>query len=106
MVYYFCLAAAIIAEMIATAFLKASDGLTKWFPTIVSMAFYLICHISFGRAILHIHLGVGYAVWCGVGIVGTTLISVLIFRERLPVTGVFGIACILAGCVLLNLSGE
>lgn len=106
MVYYLFLAAAIIAEMVATSFLKASDGLIKWLPSVVSMLFYFICHIAFGKAITHIHLGVSYAIWCGVGIVGTTLISVLIFREKLSATGIIGIACIMVGCMLLNLNDK
>ncbi|MDO5146457.1 MAG: SMR family transporter [Eubacteriales bacterium] len=106
MKYYIYLAAAIAAEIMGTACLKYSDGLTKFLPSAFSMIIYLGCHISFGKAITHIHLGIGYAVWCGVGIVATTAISVGIFHEKITFLQGSGILLILAGCILLNLQGK
>lgn len=106
MKYYIYLAVAIASEILGTTCLKYSEGLTKPVLSVLSMVIYLICHISFGKAITHIHLGIGYAVWCGVGIVATTLISVGIFHEKITALQCVGVLCILAGCMVLNLQGS
>lgn len=106
MVYYLLLALAIISEIIATACLKYSDGFTKVLPSSVCVLAYVICYVAFSKAITHIHLGIAYAIWCGAGIVATALISFFVFKEKLTVAGVIGMLCIVAGCVVLNLSGS
>ena len=57
------------------------------------------------RAIEHIHLGIAYATWSGVGIVVTTLVSVFLFHQRVNLPTVLGIVLVLTGCVLMNLFG-
>lgn len=52
---------------------------------------------------MRINLSVTYATWCGVGILATTLISVLMFRQNMSPMGVVGVLCITVGCVLVNL---
>lgn len=102
---YLLLALAIGAEIIATTFLKMSEGFTKLIPSILCTTSYVLCYFLFSRAILKINLGVAYATWCGVGIVATAFLSFLIFKEKLTITGVIGIVFILVGCILLNLFG-
>ena len=102
---YLLLAVAIGSEIIATTFLKYSEGFSKLLPTCICAIFYLICHVSFGKAVLKLNLGMAYAVWCGFGIVVTTLISVFFFREKISVTGIVGILFVITGGILLNLSG-
>ncbi len=106
MVYYLLLALAIIAEIVATTCLKYSEGFTKILPSFACIAFYIVCYVSFSKAITRIHLGIAYATWCGIGIVVTALISVVIFKEKLSMAGILGIFFIVAGCLMLNLSGS
>lgn len=103
--YYLLLALAIISEIIATTCLKYSEGFTKILPSFVCVVAYIVCYVAFSRAITRIHLGVAYATWCGVGIVVTALISFFLFKERLTIVDIFGIICIIVGCVVLNLNG-
>lgn len=102
---YFLLALAIGAEITATTFLKYSKGFTKLLPSLACVISYVICYVAFSRAIQRMNLGVAYATWCGVGIVATTLISAIVFGEKISLAGVFGIICIVVGCVVLNLNG-
>lgn len=64
---------------------------------------YIVCYYSFSKASMRINLSVAYATWCGVGILATTLISVLMFRQNMSPMGVVGVLCITVGCVLVNL---
>ncbi len=102
---YILLVAAIIFEIIATSFLKYSDGFTRLYPTIACIVFYVLCYLAFGKAMVKLDLNMSYAIWCGVGIVATTLISVLFFKEKISVYGIVGIVLIIIGGILLNLGG-
>jgi small multidrug resistance pump len=102
---YLFLAVAIIGELIGTTFIKYSEGFTKLLPSVVCIAAYGISFYCFSKALLNINLSIAYATWCGVGIVATTVISVLIFKQAISGWGVFGIALIIVGTVLVNLLG-
>lgn len=103
---YLLLILAIAAEIVATTFLKYSEGFSKMMPSLVCVVSYIICYVSFSKAVTKINLGVAYATWCGAGIVVTALISFFVFKEKLTISGIFGIICIVIGCVVLNLNGN
>ena len=84
---------------------KASEGFTKLLPAFGCIVLYIICFYSFSKALLRIDLGVAYATWCGGGIVATTIISALVFGQKINTIGVIAIVLIIAGCVILNLFG-
>ena len=102
---YILLAIAIASEIIATTLLKYSEGFTKLWPTLASMAMYFICYFTFSKALNGLNLGVAYAIWCGVGLVATAIISAMVFSQKLTPAGVIGIIFIIIGCVILNLYG-
>ena len=103
---YILLAVAIASEILATTLLKYSEGFTKFWPTVASISVYFICYFTFSKALNGLNLGVAYAIWCGVGLVATALISALVFSQKLTPAGIFGIVLIVIGCVILNLYGS
>lgn len=102
---YLFLAIAIVGELVGTTFVKYSEGFTKLLPSAICVAAYCISFYSFSKALLNINLSIAYATWCGVGIVATTVISVLIFKQAISGWGALGIAFIIIGTVLVNLFG-
>ena len=102
---YLLLGAAIVFEIIATTLLKASEGFSKVLPAAGCVIFYVLCFYSFSKALLKINLGVAYATWCAGGIVATTIISAVVFGQKLNTLGILAVVLIVAGCVLLNLYG-
>lgn len=46
---YLLLAIAIGSEIVATTFLKYSEGFSRLIPTLICAVFYLICHVTFGK---------------------------------------------------------
>lgn len=104
--YNIFLAIAIGGELLGTTFLKYTEGFTKLWPSLITIASYSICFFCFAKALEHINLSVAYAVWSGLGIVVSTLVSVFLFKEGVTLAGVFGIILILAGIVILNLFGS
>ena len=99
---YLFLALAIIFEVVGSSFIKASDGFTKWFPTTIVAVDYLICFYFLSLALKTIPLGIAYAIWGGMGIVLTAIISVLVFKQKLDVPAIIGIVLIVAGVVVMN----
>lgn len=104
--YNVFLAIAIGGELLGTTFLKYTEGFTKLWPSLITIVSYGICFYCFAKALEHINLSFAYAVWSGLGIVVSTLISVFLFKEGVTPAGVFGILLILAGVVILNLFGS
>ncbi len=99
---YVLLAVAILSEIVGTAYLKQTEGFTKLIPSMICILAYGVCHYSFAKCLLRVNLSVGYAIWCGIGLVITTLISVLVYKEKISIPGILGVGLILIGCVLVN----
>lgn len=100
---YLYLALPISLELIGTTCLKYSEGFTKLYPSLATLAAYGLCFYLFSKSLLYLHLSIAYAIWCAIGIVAATLISVFLFNEALSPAGYFAIALIVAGVIILNL---
>lgn len=99
---YLFLGLAIIFEVVGSSFMKASEGFTKWLPSIVVIVAYLICFYFLSLALKTIPLGVAYAIWAGLGIVLTAMVSVFIFKQKLDSPAIIGILFIVIGVVIMN----
>lgn len=102
MLSYFYLSLAIVAEVIGTSALKASDGFTKWLPSLVTALGYGTAFYCLSMTLKSMPVGVAYAIWSGVGIVLISLIGLVVFRQRLDLPAVLGMAFIIVGVVLMN----
>ena len=96
------LAGAITCEVIGTAFLNKSEQFSKLTPTLVSLAMYGGSFYLLAQALRTVPLGVAYAVWGGLGIVLTAIVSVVVFKQRLDAIAVVGIGFIVVGVVIVN----
>lgn len=104
--HYLYLALAIFFELVATNLLKASQGFSKWPFTIGTILTYGLCYYMLALSLKGINLSIAYAIWCGIGIIGTVVISVLLWQETVNLMTLLGIALILIGVVLVNLFGS
>ncbi|CAI2645670.1 hypothetical protein HW41_06390 [Apilactobacillus kunkeei] len=103
MFYYLFLALAIIGELIGTNLLKMSMGFTKILPTIGSLISFALCFYFLSIAMVKIPLNIAYANWSALGILATTAIASLVYKEQINVMSMIGIVFIIIGVVLLNL---
>lgn len=99
---YIYLTIAIVTEIIGTSYLKETEGFTRLGPSIICVLAYIVCHLSFAKCLTRMNLSVGYAVWCGIGLVITTVVSVFVYKEKITVAGMAGVIFIIVGCVLVN----
>ena len=75
------LALAIVAEVIATSFLRASDGFTRPVPSAVVVAGYIIAIYLLSISLRQIPVGIAYAVWSGVGVLLIALIGWVVLDQ-------------------------
>jgi small multidrug resistance pump len=97
------LAVAILAEVVATSALKASDGFTAWQPSLLVVTGYVVSFYFLSLALRTIPVGVAYAIWSGVGIVLISVIAWVIYRQALDAAAIVGMSLIIAGVAVINL---
>ncbi|MET0415267.1 MAG: multidrug efflux SMR transporter [Actinoplanes sp.] len=102
---YLFLLGAIAAEVIGTSLLKATDGFTRLWPTVGSLAGYALSFVLLSQAVKGVPVGVAYAMWSALGTAAIVAIGAVFLGEPLTVTKVVGVALIIAGVVTLNLGG-
>ena len=97
---------AIVSEVIATASLKSTEGFTRLVPSIVVLVGYSAAFYFLSLTLDTIPIGVAYAVWSGVGVATITLVSFLVYDQKIDAAGLLGIGLIVAGVVVLRLVSE
>ena len=78
---WIALALAIGSEVVGTTALKLTEGGTNLLPGVVVLVGYLASFYFLSLTLEQLPIGLVYAVWAGVGIVGTTLVGVGVFEE-------------------------
>jgi len=102
-VSYLYLSIAIIAEVIGTSALKASEGFTRLGPTLITLLGYAAAFYFLSLTLKTIPVGIAYAIWSGVGIVLISLLGYALFRQTLDLPAIVGMALIIAGVAVINL---
>jgi small multidrug resistance pump len=94
---------AILAEVLATSALKASNGFTRPAPSLIVIIGYIVAFYCLSLSLRTIPLGIVYAVWSGSGVALISLIGWLVYGQVLDLAAVVGLAMIVAGVIVLNL---
>ena len=97
------LAVAILAEVIATSALNASEGFSRLVPSLVVVAGYGIAFFCLSLTLRTIPVGIVYAIWSGVGIVLIALAGYFVFGQVLDAPALIGMGLIVAGVLVINL---
>ncbi|WP_372342643.1 DMT family transporter [Paraburkholderia megapolitana] len=100
---YALLAIAIVAEVIATSALRASEGFTRLVPAVLVVIGYGISFYCLSLTLRSVPVGIVYAIWSGVGIVLITLVAMVMYRQVPDLPAIAGLGLIVAGVVVLNL---
>jgi len=99
---YLYLSIAIIAEVIATTALKASESFTKIYPSTVVIVGYAVSFYLFSHVLKTIPVGIAYAIWAGIGIAVVTIAGAFLYRQVPDVPAIIGIGFIVIGVVVIN----
>ncbi|MBA1294639.1 quaternary ammonium compound efflux SMR transporter SugE [Pseudomonas lurida] len=84
--------------------LKYTDGFSKPLPTLLTLAAMAVSLGLLGLAVKELPLGTAYAVWTGVGAVGTVIAGIILFGESMALFRLASVALIICGLIGLKLS--
>ena len=84
--------------------LKYTEGFTRLVPSILTGTAMVVSVILLGVALKTLPVGTGYAVWTGIGAVGTAILGIFLFGEATDWMRLASIALIVAGIVGLKLT--
>jgi quaternary ammonium compound-resistance protein SugE len=84
--------------------LKFTDGFTRPWPTALTLAAMVISVVLLGVAMKSLPVGTAYAVWVGVGAVGTAILGIVLFAEPANAGRLISLALIVMGIVGLKLA--
>ncbi|MCK8785792.1 quaternary ammonium compound efflux SMR transporter SugE [Roseomonas sp. NAR14] len=86
--------------------LKYTEGFTRLWPSLATAAAMLVSLFLLGLALRQLPLGTAYAVWTGIGTVGTAILGMVLFGDSAAPARLLCIGLIAAGIVGLKLVGE
>lgn len=83
--------------------LKFSHGFTKPIPSIITVAGMIASFYFLSLSLKHLPLGTAYAVWTGIGTIGTLILGFVLFRESITIPQILCVGLIAAGIIGLKL---
>jgi small multidrug resistance pump len=102
MSHWLALAIAIIAEVIGTTALKASNEFTRLLPSLIVVVGYGTAFYFMSISMRVLPIGIMYAIWSGMGIVLISVLGWFVYRQTLDMPAMIGLAFIIAGVIIIN----
>jgi len=103
---YTFLVLAIAFEVLATSFLKDTNGFTNLYPSMIVITALCICLYLMSHTMKFIPVGIVYATWAGLGIVAITIIAVIKYKQIPNIPTVIGLSLIVIGVVVVHLMND
>lgn len=98
MTWIYLVVAGILEVVWATA-LKMSQGFSQLGASVVTVVGMILSFVFLGLAVKHLPLSLAYPIWTGIGAVGSILVGVICFRDRLPAITWLFVALLVIGIV-------
>ncbi len=103
--HWFHLVIAGLLEVAWAVGLKQTDGWTKLWPGVITVLLMIASFFFLSLALRSLPIGTAYAIWTGIGAVGTAVVGVLLFDEPRTIARLVCIVLIVAGIIGLKLTG-
>ncbi|MDP2330769.1 MAG: quaternary ammonium compound efflux SMR transporter SugE [Reyranella sp.] len=84
--------------------LKYTEGFSRLVPSVLTVGAMVVSMVLLGVALKTLPVGTGYAIWTGIGAVGTAVLGIILFGESMEPMRLASIALIVAGIVGLKLA--
>jgi quaternary ammonium compound-resistance protein SugE len=105
--YWFVLFIAGLFEVAWAIGLKYTEGFSKFWPSVFTIACMIISMGLLAYAVKYLPVGTAYAIWTGIGAVGTAVLGMILFNESKELVRIFFIFLIVVGIVGLKVfSGQ
>ena len=83
--------------------LKYTEGFTRLWPSLATFVALIASVLLLALAVRHLPLGTAYAVWTGIGTVGTVIVGIAVFGESASALRLLCLAAIVGGIIGLKL---
>lgn len=93
-----------VFEVVWAMGLKYSHGFTKLYPSLITLGGMVISFYFLSLAVRSLPIGTAYAIWTGIGALGTVLLGIFLFHEPVNVLRIVFLCLILAGILGLKLT--
>lgn len=93
-----------LLEVVWAVGLKYSEGLTRFWPSVITVITLLLSFWLLGLAMRTLPIGTAYGVWVGIGAVGTVIFGIVFLSEPAGAARLFSVALIISGIIGLKLS--
>ena len=103
---YVYLAVAIVAEVVGTTSLKASEEFTRLGPSLAVAAGYGVSFYFLSMVLQSMPVGITYAVWSGMGVVLVAIAGAVVFKEIPDAPALLGMGMIIGGVLVMNLPSK
>ncbi|WP_062049058.1 multidrug efflux SMR transporter [Bacillus sp. JCM 19034] len=104
---YFYLFTAVFLEIAAAIASRYTEGFTALVPTTITIVFAVASYYLFSLSLRHgMNIGIGYAIWSGVGVLTIALIGATLLGDSLTNIQILGITLIIIGLACVQLAGK
>ena len=103
---YIFLVLAIAFEVLATSFLKDTNGFTNFYPSIIVIIALCICLFLMSHTMQFIPVAIVYATWAGLGIVAIAVIAVIKYNQIPNIPTIIGLSLIVIGVIIVHLMND
>jgi len=103
---YTFLVLAIAFEVLATSFLKDTNGFTNLYPSMLVITALCICLYLMSHTMKFIPVGIVYATWAGLGIVAITIIAIIKYKQVPNIPTIIGLSLIVIGVIVVHLMND
>lgn len=93
-----------LLEVVWAVGLKYSEGLTRFWPSLITVVTLLLSFWLLALAMRSLPVGTAYGVWVGIGAVGTVIVGIMFLSEPAGVARLVSVALIISGIIGLKLS--
>ena len=100
--HWLALAIAIVAEVIGTTALKASNEFTRLWPSLIVVVGYGTAFYFMSISMRVLPVGSMYAIWSGMGILLVSIIGWVVYKQTLDMPAMIGMGLIIAGAIVIN----
>ena len=95
-----------VFEIVWAVGLKYTEGFSRLWPSVITAVAMAISVVLLGWAMRSLPMGTAYAIWTGIGSVGTVILGIVLFGESASVIRLMCIGCIIAGILGLKFLAE
>jgi small multidrug resistance pump len=96
------LAMAIFSEIVATSSLKSTEGFTNLIPSVIVLVGYSAAFYFLSLTLNEMPVGIAYAIWSGVGIVGIAIVGMIFHEQNLDAGAMIGMGLIILGIIVMR----